>query len=568
MGSKQVMKRIGDSLAFMRVHRELTMILFLSFMMSFYLAGWNSYWIDELLSVVTYGIQNESVFDAIKLLGEQSIHPPLYQFILYLWMDIFGHSEVVTRTLSALYITLATLFLYLFVLKIFGKRVAIASILFFSLSYSAVYYSAETRSYAQTIFLVVLSSYCLLKYIEYLQDRDASWKSILYNRAFFWFTIVNFCLIFTHYYNVFFLASQGLFLLIWLLWKTPKSNIVITLLKAGSSYAIIFSAFFVLWGHYFLDRATTRHESFAIDDAPSLSPMSMLYVFVVRFNLLDTVNWFFSLVFYNSVIFLFIFLVIKKSFSSDFIFWQNGKIRLNQNREVPYTQLFFRIYILFWLIFPFVFAYLGFLIISFERVQSRYFTFVVPALMILLALVLEELIKLADILIQKIAKISLWDFYRTHATLFAIVATIILIVPRGQIGATSQRSDWRGITQRLVDVVNHDSDNRYLVYYVGHRQPELLNYYLERYHETLRVHDVVGRAEEIALRSGEDIVPIIIAQENIVSQYDYFVLVFTHDTTINYPNTLDLLSNRHHIHHIQVNSRGHGFIIYSIISGD
>src|SRR5690349_102389 len=91
------MKRAGA-----RLHGGLAiaLILAVAFLARWSIADMHSYWLDELLSVDTYGIGNESLGAAIKRLATSSIHPPLYQAILYGWMTLFGDLERTTRTLS------------------------------------------------------------------------------------------------------------------------------------------------------------------------------------------------------------------------------------------------------------------------------------------------------------------------------------------------------------------------------------------------------------------------------------------------------------------------------------
>ena len=52
----------------------------------------NSYWNDEILSVYRYGIANDNVVEAVRLLANGSVHPPLYQFLLYFWMVVFAYT--------------------------------------------------------------------------------------------------------------------------------------------------------------------------------------------------------------------------------------------------------------------------------------------------------------------------------------------------------------------------------------------------------------------------------------------------------------------------------------------
>ena len=165
-------------------HPEITLILVLSFIARFFLADWNSYWYDELVSVKLLGIDQHSALDVIRSMVTGDRHPPLYQVVLFYWMRVFGNSELATRMLSTLFITLAALMLYLLAYDLYGKRVAIASALFFNFSNIAVYYSLESRNFAQAIFLSTLSAYVLHRYLQ-STGGEFSWKNMFLNRRFF-----------------------------------------------------------------------------------------------------------------------------------------------------------------------------------------------------------------------------------------------------------------------------------------------------------------------------------------------------------------------------------------------
>ena len=215
--SKSLFLTFNKTLQFFRTHKELTIILFLTFMTRFYLADWNSYWLDELYSVYRLNFLSagdQITFDnAIDFLRHRQTRPtslPLYEFLLFNWMQLFGQSEVATRTLSNIYVTLATLFLFLFSVKTFNRRIAIASTLFFSFSYMAVFHSLESRYYAQMLFLSTLSSYLLYVYLSSL--RTFSWRSLTVNKYFVLLSFVNVALMLTHPFNYLFIATQLSFL--------------------------------------------------------------------------------------------------------------------------------------------------------------------------------------------------------------------------------------------------------------------------------------------------------------------------------------------------------------------
>ena len=93
-------------------NREILLFLVAIYLLRTFMASRNSYWLDELYSIFRYGSENPTLADAVSRLAEHSIHPPLYQSILYVWMSIWGDSEFSTRALSNLFVTAASLTLY------------------------------------------------------------------------------------------------------------------------------------------------------------------------------------------------------------------------------------------------------------------------------------------------------------------------------------------------------------------------------------------------------------------------------------------------------------------------
>ena len=188
-------------------HQVLCVILVGSFVARLLLADLKPYWYDEILSVAIYGTNNATLSAALKTLAEHSAHPPLYHAILFYWMKIFGDGEVATRTLSNIYVTGATFCLYVLAFRLFGRRVAVASTLLFAFSYTAIYFGQEVRSYAQSLFLVTLSSLLLLRWLERV-NGPLVWQSFRASPAVA-LTACNSALLLTHYSNALFVVCAG-----------------------------------------------------------------------------------------------------------------------------------------------------------------------------------------------------------------------------------------------------------------------------------------------------------------------------------------------------------------------
>ena len=216
-------------------HKEALIIIFVFFILLFSHAGVNSYWLDELYSVYMRGIVHESFAAHYNFMQTANPVVPLYEITLYWWMKIFGDSEVATRTLSIIYVSLSGWSLYLFTLRIFSKRIAIMTILFFLFSYLTVRYALDARYYGQMLFLTTLSSYIFLLFAESL-STCVSWKRVFINKYFIILTIVNTLLILNHTFNYLFLASQAVFLAFILFIQISDDNWFSKLFKVFSIY--------------------------------------------------------------------------------------------------------------------------------------------------------------------------------------------------------------------------------------------------------------------------------------------------------------------------------------------
>ena len=249
------------------LQNEMTLIVVLvgSFFGRWMVADRKSYWLDEILSVTVYGVDNDNVIEAVRRLAQGSVHPPLYQATLYVWMELFGTSERATRSLSNLYITLATLFLFLLLRTAFSRGVALMSAVAFTLMYTATYYGLETRSYAQTIFLVTLSSYALLLLAR--AGKARGWRPALRSPVSLLFLAANVGLLLTHYYNVFFWAAQALIVAVYVLREWPPRRWPLALGVAAALYALQAAIFLAVWGKVLYRTYERRSDAFAVEGA-------------------------------------------------------------------------------------------------------------------------------------------------------------------------------------------------------------------------------------------------------------------------------------------------------------
>lgn len=116
-----------------------------------------SIWFDESYSAFLtrfdfFNITNLTSFD---------VHPPLYYFLLKIWGDIFGRSDIALRSLSVFFGALTILCFYLWLKYRYGLRVAILASLALALLPLFVRYGQEMRMYTLMTFFAAAGTLVL-----------------------------------------------------------------------------------------------------------------------------------------------------------------------------------------------------------------------------------------------------------------------------------------------------------------------------------------------------------------------------------------------------------------------
>lgn len=507
-----------------------------SFLARWLMADRNSYWYDELLSVNVYGRWHDSAFDALRHLASNSIHPPLYQFILFQWMEWFGDSERATRTLSNLYITLATLFVFLLVRNVFSRRLALVSAAFFALMYAPMYYALETRSYAQTIFLVTLSSYLLLRMMRVSAVKD--WRSVLLSPTSALFMGVNIALLLTHYYNSFFWTAQGLIAVVFVVRELRPRQWPAGVAAIIAMYGLQGTVFVLVWGRAFIRGLSRRGGDFEVEDGVQ-NPFLLLET-VVTPNIDPPLVLTVAGVLLAVVLFVRAGIVITK------------REDLTLERQRAWTVA----YLVGWLILPLLVVYAAFEIGGVARYSSRYWLFIVPALAPLIALVIRMAVRIAGRAMRHRWGIGLHPFW-TAATV--IVVALTLILPGTLAAATAPKADWRGLARQVVDIVEADRESSYIIYETGWSRTPRSTYYFERFSDEIEPYDTLRQSDE---DQGE--FRVLTVDEPVVAQHDYLIVLFPHLTARHFPEALAALSERYEVRLRNLDRRGRGFVIFDV----
>lgn len=526
-------------------HTPILVFVAIVFALRSFIAPTNSYWLDEILSIWIYGANNPSMFQAIERLAENSIHPPLYQSLLYFWMVVFGHSELATRTLSNLFVSLATIALYALLGQIWSRPLAALGSALFSFSYPVMYYGVEARSYALTILLSVLSSYFFLKaFLGFRRHQSNSHLTIL-----FWGSATNAALLLTHYYNLFWVAAQTIFLLLlafFVLGTQRVTRIFGLLFFAGVLPILIFIA---TWGQVFRDQFLTRSVDYAVEDEPSKSAVDMIWEFSIAQNLklinlppLESLslsspwaeNWIFSVVF-----------ILALSAAV----WGLLSASRSPGERVVLG------YLIFWLVGPTLLTWLAFSMFDVERYSARYFLHsIAPFFPLTLALI--------------VAGSRLWPKSLTSLVGALLAGTLTCFLAGAAIlggfeAATQKKHDWRGITQTVLDSTAPLGLTDFQIVVISNSASgERENYYFQRLSRNVRLDLALPRSQA-RLGNFSPLEPLIQSSESGSKLY----VLFLHNRASAYPDLIDHLDSRLEVQHSQLNRMARGFIVYGPQAG-
>jgi|GEM_PF-1180752 len=148
-------------------------------------------------------LENDStkhIKDVTIGLLDTDTHPPLYFWIIYIWMKLFGNGLFVLRFFSVLMGAFAIFLSYRIGERLFNQRSAVFCALFTAISAFSVRYSQEARSYSLIMVIGLLSSLFLLKLEKDNKNRDA-----------FWFAVFSALGLYTHYFYAFVAIAHFLY---------------------------------------------------------------------------------------------------------------------------------------------------------------------------------------------------------------------------------------------------------------------------------------------------------------------------------------------------------------------
>lgn len=292
-----------DKVNFAKPSVLLTIIIAISAVLRFYNIDKLSLWHDEAFSALLIRYPYGEMINRIIL----DVHPPFYYIMLRIWDLFFGDNLITLRLFSAFFGILTVYFSYLFIKSAFkDEKLSLIAAALVAVNPFQIQYSTEARMYTLGTFLIVLSSWILIKALESksegLLDKQNDWLSILaeeraaadsklkrliinINKYRWWvlYGIISAFAIYTHYYLIFSVAAQAFFVLFWAFinykWQF-KSWIEDKNIKGAFAAYVITFILFLPWLAIFLKQLGQVEKNYWIPEMNNYSiPNTIFHLF-------------------------------------------------------------------------------------------------------------------------------------------------------------------------------------------------------------------------------------------------------------------------------------------------
>jgi len=128
-------------------------------------------WFDESFSLHFASMPLPELFGLLIY----DVHPPLYLFLLHVWLDVFGPTLEMARLFSVLLGTLLVPAVFLLGKRVFGYRAALVAGALTAWSPILLFHAGEARMYPLLLLLTALSTWAFLRVLHDREDRKALW---------------------------------------------------------------------------------------------------------------------------------------------------------------------------------------------------------------------------------------------------------------------------------------------------------------------------------------------------------------------------------------------------------
>jgi len=210
-------------------------------------------WHDEAFSALL----SVSSFKEMIYRTGLDVHPPFYYILLKIWVMIFSNSLFSLRFFSLFWGVLAVFIFYFFVKEFLKDNAfALVSSILLLINSFFIQFVMEARMFTLGIFLVILSSFFLLKGL-FTKKR----------RWWFFYALTITAGIYTHYYIVFSIIAQAVFLIFYIFkesWFSLKKWLENKNFRYGFFSYFLAILLFLPWLKTFLYQNSQVQESYWI----------------------------------------------------------------------------------------------------------------------------------------------------------------------------------------------------------------------------------------------------------------------------------------------------------------
>lgn len=186
-------------------NRWLLVIIAVSAVLRFYKLDTQSLWIDEIFSLLQ-AHPDKSFKEIYLYLKEYDVHPPLYYFLLHVFVKIFGYSAVAARGLSVVLGVGGIGAIYLLGKEISDKKTGLIAAVLACFNFFHLYYSQEARMYSLLFLTTTFSFYYLIKFIKKPTYRTAIVHALFAT-----------AMLYTQFFALFALLAQYIILLVYVI---------------------------------------------------------------------------------------------------------------------------------------------------------------------------------------------------------------------------------------------------------------------------------------------------------------------------------------------------------------
>lgn len=161
--------------------------------------GDESLWLDEMMSL---DVARASWPDFARFFVSMPEQHPVYYLLLKPWL-VFGTTEVALRAFSVVFAVGSLWLLYQLTLELLDGTTARVASALLAVSPFAIYYGQEARMYALELFLTLLSTLCLVRWLA----APSRARAVLY-------VAVSIVGVYTHFFFFFLLLAHSMYVLI------------------------------------------------------------------------------------------------------------------------------------------------------------------------------------------------------------------------------------------------------------------------------------------------------------------------------------------------------------------